>query len=156
MKAFALLCCALLAACAVLPEAKHAPQWNPDKLPRFGDWYGDPEACTLAGNSPDAHLTTDGELRGEQLTFRLGFDRPLVRPPHATVSGLPIVLVLEGSGRDFTFTLPYVPTTAAHMLEPDTYLIVSYQPLDSAAALEVSFQTRGLVHGLAYLGHNCK
>ncbi|PZP38909.1 MAG: hypothetical protein DI585_05960 [Pseudomonas fluorescens] len=80
---------------------------------------------------------------------------PLVQPPTVDVSEILVPLPVEGTRSGYGIVLAYDPENAAHMLKPDTYLIVRYQPLSSAVVLESSFNTRGLMMAMADLAKYC-
>lgn len=134
--------------------------YQPQQVMRYGDWIIDPVrlkrgACRIDGNTADVQITTDGQFTGTTIELRLVFTMPLVKPPRATISSYPVELPLEGSNKVYNLQLAYDPTTAAHFLAEDTFLTLSYQPLNEGLPREVNLATRGLVHALAALGKYC-
>ena len=134
--------------------------YTPQNVMRFGDWLIDPVqlnkgVCRIDGNTTDVQITTDGMFTGTTIELRLVFAMPLVRPPSATISSYPVDLPLEGANKVYNIQLAYDPTTAAHLLAEDTFLTISYQPLNEGLPREVNLTTRGLVQALAVLGKYC-
>jgi hypothetical protein len=143
----------LLAACGILLAGCATPPAPPQRAAApttFGPWVIN--ACTLGSKAADVWLRTTGSLTfGGDLELTAHFTPVLVRPPYATLSGLPVPIRVEGTNRRYTLFVPYNPETGAHMLQPGRYLTVSYQPLGSAAIQDVSFPTAPLMQGLGAL-----
>lgn len=133
-----------------------APKYQADESLRYGDWaIAKADLCTVVGNSVDVRATTDGQFSDGFIQIRLSFALPLAGVPKASLSGYDVVLPLEGATRNYAINMLYDATTAAHLLQPDTFLTIVYQPLTSPVPLEVNFATRGLVHALAGLRAHC-
>lgn len=144
-----------LAACA--PTVNRMPKYQKDTAQHFGDWSISPaKPCLIVGNSADVLASTDGAFSDNMIQIRLTFSAPLAGVPKASLSSYPVALPLEGATRSYAINLLYDPTTAAHLMQPDTFLTLTYQPLNQPQPLEVNFATRGLVHALAALRTTCR
>ncbi len=161
-----ILALALLSACSSGPKAPGSsvraegrPNSYTSPAPRaltYGEWFIEPRSCTIRAHAAEFTVSTDGiPTRNGTLELRTLFIAPLVRPPVAEISEILAPLPLEGAGRGYNIVLAYDAENAAHMLKPDTYLIVRYQPIASGIALESSFSTRGLMQALADLSKYC-
>jgi hypothetical protein len=163
MKKLALLALVVLTltGCAPLGMGKQVnrlPKYQkPPEVHRFGDWFVEPGACLIQSASTDLRADTDGQLDGGMLPIRLRFAPQLVRPPLTTLSGLPVPIPQEGSGKTFVVRLAYDSTTAAYMLREHTYLTVQYESLTSGGTtLEANLQTRSLLQAIAFVAQSCK
>ncbi|TKW61250.1 MAG: hypothetical protein DI628_01070 [Blastochloris viridis] len=161
-----LLASALVSACSSAPQAPGSsvrtsarPQGYAAPAPRaltYGEWFIEPRSCTIRAHAAEFTLSTDGIPTSKgTLDVRALFIAPLVRPPVAEISEILVPLPIEGARRGYNLVLAYDAENAAHMLKPDTYLIVRYQPMVSNIALESSFSTRGLMQALADLSKYC-
>ena len=153
----AALAAASLAACMPGPTVQRLPKWQPPAdVPRYGDWIIEPSDCTLHAAAVEVKAQSTGIMDRGLLPVKLTFLMPLVRPPQITMSGLPVALPLDGSQWNFTTYLAYDANTVAHMMQDGTYLMVSYQPLNTTQPREVHFDTRGLLMATAHLKDSCK
>jgi hypothetical protein len=144
MKRFALSLAFLFAACTTPPPQPLAPPQA------FGPWLV--PGCMASARAADVWLTTTGSLTfSGKLEFRASFTPPLVRPPFATIAGLPLPIGVEGTNRVYNLFVPYSPESGAHFLQSSSYLTLSYQPLGSPAIQDVSFPTAPLMQALAAL-----
>jgi len=160
-----LMATALLSACSSSPQAPGSsmrtsarPSGYDAPAPRsltYGEWFIEPRSCTIRAHAAEFTLSTDGIPSKGTLNLRALFIAPLVRPPVAEISEILVPLPIEGARRGYNIVLAYDAENAAHMLKPDTYLIVRYQPMVSNIALESSFSTRGLMQALADLAKYC-
>lgn len=151
------LCAALmLAACAGTP-ARHVAPYQPRSplAASYGDWQYSPGDCTIRATTADFSLKTDGRLENGTILLRGVAGPVLSGPPMAEISELLAPVPTEGAGRTFNIVLAYDAPNAAHMLKPDTYLIVRYRPQGAAQAQEVSLATAGLALALTDLARFC-
>lgn len=152
----------LLASCASAihtPAARPAPKYTPRAplVEQYGEWWLEPATCTIRATAADFTLATDGHVASNgTIALRALFTMPLVRPPVAEISELPVPVPVEGAQRTYNVILAYDAANAAHMLKDDTYLIVRYQPLTQPLAMESSFATHGLMAALADLATYCR
>lgn len=160
---FALMIPLLLAACAEegpprgSTRAGHvSPYVSPLPPSQYGEWWIEPATCTIRARAADFTLQTDGRPdRNGTLAVKSLFATPLVQPPHVEISEILAPIPVEGSRRGYNIILAYDSMNAAHMMKNDTYLIVRYQPINSADVLESSFNTHGLMFALADLSKYC-
>ncbi len=156
-----LLVPALLAACSYSPppsgstRAGKPPKYTPPMVSEYGEWFIEPRTCTIRARAAEFSLQTDGRPYKNTITLKSLFIAPLAAPPVAEVSEILAPIPVEGANRGYNLVLAYDSLNAAHMLKPDTYLMVRYQPLTSAVVLESSFSTRGLMLALADLAKHC-
>jgi hypothetical protein len=151
----------LLAACAsaVHTPGHPVPKYSPKApmMEQYGEWWLEPTTCTVRATATDFTLSTDGHVDSNgTISLRALFTMPLVKPPVAEVSELPVPVPVEGANRAYNILLAYDANNAAHMLKNDTYLIVQYQPLTQPLAMESSFATHGLMTALADLASYCR
>lgn len=149
-----------LTACASAPQDSHTgrPAKYQPALPasQYGDWFIEPQTCTIRARAADFSLITDGIPNNGTITVRTLFKTPLVQPPRAEISEILAPIPVEGSRRGYSIILAYDSANAAHMFKDDTFLMVRYQPIISAEVLESSFQTHGLMFALADLAKFCE
>lgn len=139
------------------PEVQKLPKWQqPEPVERYGDWVLEPRDCSLRAASAEVKAGSTGIVQNGLLGVRLDFLMPLVRPPVVSLSGIPVPLPLDGSGWTFRTYLAYDAKMIAHMMEPGTFIVVSYQPLNTTQVREVHFDTRGLLLATAHLKKGCK
>jgi hypothetical protein len=120
----------------------------------YGPWVV--QGCTIVARGADVLVSTNGLLDHQgTLELRASFSPWLVRPPQASLSGLPVALPVEGKNRLYRFPLMYDATSAAHMLSSTTYLTLAYQPLGRAEVQDVSFPTAPLMEALGTLSRQC-
>lgn len=152
----------LLTACAVPihPRSGRAvPHYSPKPplIEQYGEWWLEPATCTIRATATDFTLATDGHVAANgTIALRALFTMPLVKPPVAEVSELPVPVPVEGANRTYNVILAYDAENAAHMLKNDTYLIIRYQPLTQPQAMESSFSTHGLMTALADFAAYCR
>lgn len=158
----ALLAGATLSACGIMPlqsaQRNRVPQYVPPPPPsEYGEWYIEPRTCSIRSRATDFTLINDGKVYTDNtITLKANFDVPLVQPPRVDVSEILAPVPVEGARRGYSIILAYDSMNAAHMMKDDTYLIVQYQPINSAQMLESSFRTRGLMFALADLAKTCE
>lgn len=144
----------LLAGCMPGPDVTRLPKWQkPADLPRFGDWIVDD--CTILANAGEVRAESSGKLSGGVMPVTFHLEMPLVRPPQAQMSGLPVALPLDGTSWTFRTYLAYDATTVAHMMDPGTFLMLSYQPLNTSDTRQIHFDTRGLLQAAVHVGKVC-
>lgn len=145
-----------LSSCMPGPIAKPLPKWQPPAdVPRYGDWVVETDDCTLHANGAEVQAESTGKLSGGLIPVKITFLMPLVRPPMVSMSGLPVPLPLDGSGYTFRTYLEYSPRTVAHMNDTGTFLLITYQPLNTTQPREMHFDTQGLMHGVAHVSKVC-
>lgn len=149
----------LLAGCAALvpgPNAKPLPKWQPlADVARFGDWTVDDATCLISASSAEVKAESSGKLNDGMMAVKISMLMPLVRPPLVQMSGLPVALPLDGSSWTFRTYLAYDAQTVAHMMDPGTFLIVEYQPLNTIESRQAHFDTRGLLQAAVHVGKVC-
>lgn len=139
---------------------------NPKALvlpPANGLWQVNSQRCDLSAVLPEIHISTDGRVGSDgRMALRLVFVPSLLRPPVAEVSGLAMPLLVEGpgalapfTGRANTVQLPYHAGTAAQLLQDNTFLTVTYQPIGQTAPRSGYVRTRAMILGLAELDKVC-
>jgi hypothetical protein len=134
----------MLGGCSTVP-----PEGPP--VPVYGPWVH--EGCSLKATARDVVLSTDGSLTAKgDLVMRVQFNKPLVRPPFATLSGAAVPVPIEGAKGAYTLFLPYTPEIGAHMLQPETTLTLTYQPLGLPLLQDVPLPTAPLMVGLGAVG----
>ena len=155
LAAFALFACAEDSPPLGSPHGGRPPAYSPPKLSPYGDWWIEPATCTIRARAADFTLQTDGRPSNGTISLRTLFVSPQAMPPHVEISEILAPIPVEGTRRGYNIILAYDSANAAHMLKNDTYLIVRYQPLNSADVLESSFPTHGLMFALADLAKYC-
>ena len=153
----ALLVSGILGGCARPSHSVRPSKYvAPTPVATYGEWFVEPTSCTIRAKAAEFTLATDGRVnKNSTVSLRAAFFMPLVQPPTVDVSEILVPLPVEGTRSGYGIVLAYDPENAAHMLKPDTYLIVRYQPLSSAVVLESSFNTRGLMMAMADLAKYC-
>lgn len=145
-----------VAGCMPGPVAKPLPKWQrPADVPRFGDWVVDENACLITASTAEVKAESTGKIAGGVMPVKLSLLMPLVRPPLVQMSGLPVALPLDGASWNFRTYLAYDATTVAHMMDPGTFLLVQYQPLNTTEARQAHFDTRGLLQAAVHVGKVC-
>jgi hypothetical protein len=159
----ALLAATTLTACGLTPlnetRRNRVPQYIPPVAnpADYGEWYIEPRTCSIRSRATDFTLINDGKVfKDNTINLKVMFDVPVVQPPRVEVSEILAPVPVEGARRGYTIILAYDSMNAAHMLKDDTYLMVQYQPINSAQMLESSFRTRGLMFALADLAKTCE
>lgn len=157
---------ALIASCAKGYPASMAsgtvrggqvPKYAPPPPPSdYGDWYIDSATCAIRARAADFSLVTDARPYRNTITLKALFVAPQAMPPRVEVSEILAPVPVEGARRGYNIVLAYDAQNAAHMLKEDTFLIVQYQPLNSAQMLESSFRTHGLMFAMADLAKFCE
>lgn len=132
--------------------AKYAPPPPPSN---YGEWHIDAATCTIRARATDFTLVNDGKPYKGTIMVKAYFNLPQAMPPRVEVSEILAPVPVEGTRRGYNVVLAYDAMNAAHMMKPDTYLIVQYQPITGSQVLESSFQTRGLMFALADLAKHC-
>ena len=133
----------LLTACTPKPNAAYVPAV-------VGPWQL--QGCSIQARAADVMMITDGRLSDAgQLELRVFFAPNLIRPPAATLLGLSVPVPLEGANRVYTVFLPYNPDVGAQLLQPQTTLRLTYQPLGEVALRDVEFPTASLMEALGRL-----
>lgn len=157
MLALVLAMAVVVAGCMPGPTVTRLPKWQPPvNIPRFGDWVVEPETCLIRAGTQDVQAETTGKLENGVLAVKLDFPMQLVQPPTPSMSGLPVPMPLDGAWRGFRTYIAYDSQTVAHMMDPGTFVVIAYQPLNSQAVREVHFDTRGLLQAIAHVGKTCK
>jgi hypothetical protein len=159
----ALLSALLLAGCSggIPPEmmggkaVNRMPKYTkPVEVERFGEWFIEPGACEIQSVNGDFRVTTDGTLEDGLISLKVRFVPQLVRPPVPTLSGLPVPVPMDGSGKSYTVYLAYDSTGVAYMLRDTTYFTLRYQPL-TGDTLEGNMATRPLMQAIAFVARRC-
>jgi hypothetical protein len=133
------------------------PKYAPPPPPsNYGEWYIDTTTCSIRARASDFSLVNDGKPYKGTITVKALFIAPQAMSPRVEVSEILAPVPVEGANRGYNIILAYDAMNAAHMMKPDTYLMVRYQPLNSAQVLESSFATRGLMFALADLAKFCE
>jgi|GEM_PF-2382379 len=162
--ALAALTIALLAACAATQNRPPAPQpravgnYQPRApLPQqYGEWWLEPITCTVRATAEDFTLQTDGTPEDGTIAVKMLSMWPLVAPPSASITGLPVAVKVEGGNRHYTVRIPYTPANVAQMLKEGSFLVLQYQTLQGSQVLQSSFATHGLISAMAGLGLYCR
>lgn len=131
--------------------------------PANGLWQVNSQRCDMSALLPEIRFSTDGRVgRDGIMALRLVFVPSLLRPPVAEVSGLATPLLVEGpgalapfTGRAYTVLLPYHAGTAAQLLQDNTFLTITYQPIGQVAPRTGYVRTREMILGLAELDKAC-
>lgn len=149
----------LIGGCAQMTpnEGRRVSKYTPAAPPSaYGDWYIDSYSCTIRARAQDFTLVADPVPYKGTLKVKALFIAPQVQPPTVDVSELLVPVPVEGTSRGYSIILAYDSVNAAHMMKADTYMMVRYQPMDSAHVLESSFQTKGLMFALADVANYCE
>lgn len=156
---------ALMAGCSggIPPEmvggksVNRMPKYSkPLDVQRFGEWFVEPDACEIQSVNTDFRVTTDGTLEDGLIALKVRFVPQLVRPPVPTLSGLPVPVPMDGSGKSYTVYLAYDSTGVAYMLRDTTYFTLRYEPLSGGGnTLEGNMATRPLMQAIAFVAKRC-
>jgi hypothetical protein len=157
--ALALAATLTLSGCAAVPGGKKS---RPSKYathneaPRFGDWFVEPNRCTVEAATTDFTLTTDGKLTSNKLLpFKLSYNVPIAGPGTATLTGIPVPVPQDGTGKNYTIYLDYSARSVSELLNTGTFLTITYQPLSEGNPREAFFQTHGLIQAISELVRLC-
>ena len=131
--------------------------------PANGLWQVNSQRCDISALLPEIRFSTDGRVGGNsRMALRLVFVPSLLYPPVAEVSGLATPLLVDGpgalapfTGRAYTVQLPYNATTAAQLLQDNTFLTITYQPIGQVAPRTGYVRTRAMILSLAELAKVC-
>jgi hypothetical protein len=140
-------------------RATKPPKYQPSKpqASPYGEWWIDARTCTLHATATDFTITTDGKLDTPDTVYlRLSFATPLATLPVAEVTHAAMATPVEGARGTYNVRIPYTSGTAAAMLDDGAYLLIRYQPVNGATAMESSFSTRNLMFALGDMSRYCK
>jgi hypothetical protein len=142
---------ALLAGCSAAPKPVPAPPTEPRT---FGAWVL--SGCTISLKTTDMLLTSTGKLNEQgALELKAAFIPQLTRPPYAQIERLAVPIGVEGSGRHYTFMLPYTPEAMGAVLADKLNLRIAYQRLGDTGFQEVAIPSAGALEALGAMSPIC-
>lgn len=146
---------ALLALAACSTTSKPLEAKIPAPTPKtFGAWVLN--GCTISTKTAEMLLTTTGKLNEQgALELKLALAPLLTRPPYAQIDGLPVPITIEGSGRNYTLSIPYNPDVMGRMISEKPKLRIVYQRLGETGFQEVGIPSTGALEALGAMSSVC-
>ncbi len=124
--------------------------------PTFTDWQVNEQTCMLENTSNGFKIQTDGRLSADYIYFKIFTPLPLARTPSITTNNIETLPIrVEGTGRIFSFEIPFTPYIVSKLINKNSFIIIDYRIQNIQKPKRELFNTVGLAEGVNYLAEHC-
>lgn len=143
-----------IASIVLIGCSQQQPNLTPTAM--FGTWSIHEQTCALESSRDGMRIKTDGRMSADYLYFKLSSPLPLARSPIILANNLNTLPIrVEGTGRHFSFEIPYTPHVVSRLLDENSFFIVNYRIQNIEKPMKAIFNTAGLSSGVSYLAKTC-
>jgi hypothetical protein len=127
-----------------------------NESPMFGIWQINEQTCKLGASRESMLIETDARMSADYVYFKIKSPLPLARSPIIMANNLNTLPIrVEGTGRHFSFEIPYTPHVVSKLMDENSFFVVNYRIANIEKPQKAIFNTRGLSDGISYLSKTC-